>query len=198
MKYVKLFEDYANLSSRHWEGNKLIVTGAYSPKPGDYDGMHSFQSRRKDKFGGYMNTAVEEALLEFYKQRKNPMIEKIDIVMDDSAWKVNWRVTISESLDGKAWMGLTSRGGAGRKDGPFGTIKRAESQIKKKINDLPRELGDSSIEIKQIKNIKGTTTLPDALDWQGKNAHIHQIFVSYTNPKKYPPVSKETDSGFIV
>ena len=81
-KYIKLFEDYTKLSSSSWEGNRLIVKGSYSPKPGDYDGMHSFQSRKKDGFGGKMNDSVNAALFEFYEKKSaNPIIEKIEIKM---------------------------------------------------------------------------------------------------------------------
>ena len=36
---------------------QVRVSGSYYPAKGDYDGMHSFQSRKKDGFGGKMDTA---------------------------------------------------------------------------------------------------------------------------------------------
>jgi hypothetical protein len=175
MKHIKLYEDFNS-------PKKVVVEGTYSPKPGDYDGMHSFQSRKKDGFGGKMNTKVNEALLKFYTEYElNPEITKIEIKMDDSAWKVMWKVTIEESKDGNAWMGLTSRGGAGRKDGPSGSVKRAERQIEKKEKDLMSELQDPNIETKDVYDF----------GWQGKGAYIRQIFLAFTNPKKYPPHPKE-------
>lgn len=173
MKYIKIYEDYTG-------SQKLIVEGEYSPKPGDYDGMHSFQSRKKDGFGGKMNTKVNEALLKFYQSGRNPEITSIEIKMDDSAWKVKWIVTIEESKDGKAWMGLTSRGGAGKKDGILGSVERAKRQIEKKKKDLKSEVGDPNLETKEVKDF----------GWQGKGAYIRQIFVAYTNPAKYPAMDK--------
>lgn len=179
-KYIKLFEDYTTLSKSNWEGSKLIVTGSYSPKSGDYDGMHSFQSRKKDGFGGKMNDAVNAALLEFYEKKSmNPAIEKIEVKMDDSAWKVDWKVTISESKDGKAWMGLTSRGGAGKKDGLSGSVERAKRQIEKKKKDLSSEFNEPSLETKEVLDFNWTSQ-------KNPKMHIRQIFIAFTKPNKYP------------
>lgn len=182
MKYIMLHEDFS-------QKDKVFVEGEYSPKRGDYDGMHSFQSRKSDGFGGKMNTKVNEALLKFYEDGKNPEITNIEIKMDDSAWKVKWKVTIEESKDGKAWMGLTSRGGAGLKDGPSGSVERAKRQIDKKIKDLPQEFRDSALETKEVKDF----------GWQGKGRmYIRQIFIAYTNPKKYPPHKEDIDPELFV
>ncbi|CAB4159465.1 hypothetical protein UFOVP699_201 [uncultured Caudovirales phage] len=179
-KYIKLFEDYTTVSKSNWEGSKLIVTGSYSPKSGDYDGMHSFQSRKKDGFGGKMNDAVNAALLEFYEKKSmNPAIEKIEVKMDDSAWKVDWKVTISESKDGKAWMGLTSRGGAGKKDGLSGSVERAKRQIEKKKKDLSSEFNEPSLETKEVLDFNWTSQ-------KNPKMHIRQIFIAFTKPNKYP------------
>jgi hypothetical protein len=84
-------------------------------------------------------------------------------------------------------MGLTSRGGAGRKDGIFGSVERAKRQIEKKKRDLKSEVGDSALETKEVKDF----------GWQGKGAYIRQIFVAYTNPAKYPAIDK-TEEPLIV
>jgi hypothetical protein len=160
---------------------RVIVEGEYSPAPGDYDAMHSFQSRKKDGFGGKMNTKVNEALYRFYQSGRNPEITSIDIKMDDSAWKVTWRVVIEESRDGKAWMGLNSRGGAGPKDGPSGSIARAKRQIDELKTTIKSGLADPTIEVKEIKDF----------GWQGKGAYIRQIFVAFTNPARFPAIGKD-------
>ena len=182
MKYIKIYEEYS-------PATKVIVEGTYSPRAGDYDGMHSFQSRRSDGFGGKMNTKVNLALRKFYAETgKNPEITNIDIIMDDTLWKVTWKVTIEESKDGKAWMGLTSRGGAGRKDGPGGSVNRAKDQIEKKKRILTSEFSDPLLETKEIKDF----------GWQGRGAYIRQIFVAYTNPKRYPAHKPTLDTEPIV
>jgi hypothetical protein len=159
---------------------KVEVTGEYSPKPGDWDGMHSFQSRRSDGFGGKMNDIVNDALIKYYDdEQKNPSISKIEITMDESAWKVKWKCIIEESKDGKAWIGLTSRGGAGHPTGAFGSINRAQRQIDDKIKKLSSEFNEPDLETKQILDYN--------YDSKNSNIHIRQIFVMYTNPTKYPP-----------
>ena len=172
MKYLKLYEQFSL-------GTKRVVKGEYFPPKGDYDAMHSFQSRKKDGFGGKMNTLVNEALVKFYKELGlNPEITAIKITMDDTNWKVSWEVTIEESKDGKAWVGLTSRGGAGRKDGLNGSVQRAERQAVKKISNLAAEIGDVGLESKRVLDFT----------FQGKGAFIRQIFIAYTHPKKFPPI----------
>ena len=162
---------------------KRVVKGEFFPPRGDYDAMHSFQSRKRDGFGGKMNTIVNAALLKFYTELSlNPEITSIKINADDTNWRVTWEVTIEESKDGKAWIGLTSRGGAGRKDGPGGSIARAERQITQRISTLSAELKDPRLETKRVFDF----------NFQGKGAYIRQIFIAYTNPAKYPPLEKKS------
>ena len=124
---------------------QVKISGSYNPSKGDYDGMHSFESRTKDGFGGKMHTKVNTALKNFYKTYKtNPTISAMNIVMDDTNWVVKWEVLINESKDGKAYVGLTSRGGAGSidyVDGFYG----APGQYKKKVEGLKGELGDPKL-----------------------------------------------------
>ena len=170
-KFIQLFEEFTSPT-------KIIVEGTFKPRAGDYDAMHSFQARKKDGFGGKMNTKVNTALEKFYKEfGKNPEITKIEIKMDDVNWIVDWKVTIEESRDGKAWVGLTSRGGAGHKDGPSGSVARAKSQIDKKKKGLASELADPKLETNEVFDF----------NWQGRGAFIRQIFIAYTLPTKYPP-----------
>ena len=130
---------------------QVRVSGSYYPAKGDYDGMHAFQSRKKDGFGGRMDTKVNAALRNFYKVNKlNPSISAINVIMDDTKWEVKWEVLIEESKDGKAYVGLTSRGGAGPKEGNNGSIIRAEKQYNSKTLGLKNELSDSKLEVKQV------------------------------------------------
>lgn len=178
MKHLKLFEDYNKPSKR------VEVTGEYSPKKGDWDALHSFQSRKSDGFGGKMNTKVNEALVKYWtEEKRNPTISKIEITIDETAFKVKWKCIIEESKDGKAWMGLTSRGGAGRPDGPGGSKNRAKNQIDKKKKELSNEFSEPALESKEVLDFNFTA--------KGGKMHVRQIFVIYTLPKKYPAHSKE-------
>ena len=79
---------------------QVKVSDSYNPAPYDYDGMHSFQSRSSDGFGGRMNDKVNAALKNFYTVNKlNPTITAINVVMDDINWVVKWEVLIEESKD---------------------------------------------------------------------------------------------------
>lgn len=159
---------------------KVEVSGEYSPRPGDWDAVHSFQSRRSDGFGGKMNDIVNEALVKFFEEEHaNPDISKIEIEIDEDSWKVRWKCTIEESKDGKAWIGLTSRGGAGTPNGPSGSIARAKSQIEAKKSSLKSEFRDPALETKEVLDFN--------YDSKSGVIHIRQIFVVYTNPAQYPP-----------
>ena len=169
------------------------VTGSYNPAPYDYDGMHSFQSRREDGFGGRMNDKVNAALKNFYTTNKlNPTITAIYVEMSDIKWEVKWEVLIEESKDGKAYVGLTSRGGAGGAayvDGNSG----APGQYKKKVEGLKDELGDPGLEVKQVKDFVFIPT--KKVGWK-----VRQIFGIYTNPKRYPPfaTSPQNSTGTVI
>lgn len=159
--------------------NSVKISDYFKPSPGDYDGMHSFESRTKDGFGGKMHTKINTALKDFYKTNKlNPSISAINIVMNDKIWEVKWEVLIEESKDGKAYIGLTSRGGAGTFQGPQGSINRAQKQYDKKIKNLKTEISPKT-ETKLILDFKFQSKT------QGYG--IRQIFAMYTNPTKYPP-----------
>lgn len=172
---------------------QVKVSGSYNPSKGDYDGMHSFESRAKDGFGGKMHTKVNTALKNFYKTYKsNPTVSAINIVMDDTNWVVKWEVLIEESKDGKAYVGLTSRGGAGPKEGNSGSIIRAEKQYNSKILALKSEV-DSKTETLKILDFLFT---PKISGWA-----IRQIFALYTNPTNYPPLrssTPQTTSGVVI
>jgi hypothetical protein len=77
-------------------------------------------------------------------------------------------------------MGINSRGGAGPKDGPSGSIARAKRQIDEIKTTIKSGLADPALEIKEVKDY----------GWQGKGAYIRQIFVAFTNPKNFPPAGK--------
>ncbi len=166
---------------------KVKVTGNYdtskAPLGGGGDALHSFQSRKKDKFGGKMHEIVNAALRDVYKQKINPFIESITITMGSKGTGpvVNWEVMITSSTDGKAYVGLNSRGGAG---GKSDASARALKQANQKKKDLPGELNEPKLEYK------------DVLDYENPNVYIRQIFWQYTMPNQYPPLSgSQSETG---
>jgi len=121
-----------------------------------------------------MNTNVNNVLKAIYNERKiNPKIKSISVEMTGSV--VSWKVTIEESDDGKAWVGLTSRGGAGG-GASKGGRPDIETQLSKKKKGLPGEIGESSIDFNEVLNYINT------------QQDIRQVFIQYTSPTKYPPL----------
>ena len=160
---------------------QVKISGGYTvPKgtPQMADALHSFEERTKDGFGGKMHTIVTKALKDFYKTYKvNPTITSINILMDGNNWTVKWEVLIGESTDGIAWIGLTSRGGAGPKDGSSGSISRAKKQANDKIKALPSEVNPKTIS-KELYDFR--------YQFPNGSTYIRQIFILYNNPSSNP------------
>ena len=167
---------------------QVKVFGTYdttkAPKGGGGDALHSFQSRKSDDFGGRMNDAIILASLEIYEKGINPYVKSLKVEFSPnktSGPKVIWEAIITESPDGKAYVGFSSRGGAG--DIKSGTaVNRAEQQAKDKKKSLPKDVGDPALE-----NL-------DVLDYRNTGAKIRQIFWQYTMPTKYPPKTKNANT----
>jgi hypothetical protein len=160
------------------------VSDSYKVGAGDWDAMHAFEGRvvnDKSVTVGGVHTKINAALKDFYTTKKlNPYVSSIKVTMDKNAYTVNWEVTIEESPDGVAWVGITSRGGAGPSDGDSGSIKRAFRQIVTKKKDLPSEVD---------KNTK-TTDVYDFFYKFSSTGAVRQIFVQYTSPSSYPNLPK--------
>lgn len=155
---------------------KVKVSGSYdtskAPYGGGGDAQHSFESRKKDRFGGQMNTITNSVLKAIYSEKKiSPKISEIKITIGVT---VTWEVIIQESDDGKAYVGISSRGGAG---GAL-TRKDIDTNVKIKKDALPSEIGETKIDFH------------DVLDYKNSSADIRQVFFQYTSPTKYPPLPK--------
>ena len=163
---------------------QVKVFGEYdtskAPGGGGGDALHSFQSRKSDKFGGRMNDAIILAMLEIYEKGINPYVQSLKVEFGpnkNSGPKVIWEAILTESPDGKAYVGFQSRGGAGNVSS--GTaVTRAEKQANQKKKELPGEIGEPNMEFL------------DVLDYRNTAAVIRQICWQYTKPKKYPPKPK--------
>ena len=171
---------------------RVKVFGNYdttkAPDGGGGDALHSFESRKGDKFGGQMHSAINVTLLDFYKTYKiNPYVESISIDMNTNGLgpTVKWEVIVAESPDGKAYVGFSSRGGAGPKDGEKGSIKRAENQTKDKKVALPTEVSPREPQME----------FKDILDYRNDKVYIRQIFFNYTRPTGFPPLPKTSNAG---
>ena len=161
---------------------KIFVNNSFKCELGDYNSMCKFEGKKSDILGSEMNIIVNSALEDYYNTyKKNPYVSSIKITMDDSKFIVNWEVTIEESPDGKAYIGLTSMGAAGTSDGIDGSINRAFEKIKSKKNSLLSEISKTEIADIVDFNFKSKT----------EGFGIRQIFTIYTNPDIYPYLPKK-------
>lgn len=146
----------------------LTVSGNYTAPKGDGDALHSFERRKSDGFGGRMTTKIEEKLKELYDKGINPDIYELNIRVDSTNYKVDWDAKVGPSKDGKAYMGVSTRGSAGG-----GADTRAKGQIPKLKSELEKNGAEDITEFLDFKNPTGV--------------YIRQYFLKYTLPKKYPP-----------
>lgn len=148
----------------------IVVKGSYSAPKGDADALHSFERRKSDGFGGRMLTKINEKLKEVYSAGINPDVTNIKIDIDSTNYVVRWEATIDESKDGVAYMGVGSRGSAGRT-----ADRRAENQIDNLMRKLKRNGADNIELVLDFKNPSGV--------------YIRQYFYKYSLPETNPPLS---------
>jgi hypothetical protein len=95
-----------------------VIKGSYSAagKSRAYDALHSFHSRRSDKFGGRINTIVQNGIKDYKFKNKNVKavdIKDMYVFINPDTLTVNWEVTIGPSADGYTYEQFDSRGSAG-------------------------------------------------------------------------------------
>ena len=156
-----------------------IVSGSFTAS--NPDELHAFQSTSGKVVGG-MQTKVNSALKEVYKMGINPTITDISINVDSKKMETSWDVTIDESTDGKAYIGLVTVGSAGGRVG--GNEKTIENTNKRALGQVERmrTWNTGTSDYKQVKDFKNT---------EPNGIYIRQIFEQYTKPKSYPPHKKQ-------
>lgn len=149
----------------------LVIKGRYMAPKGDADALHSFERRKSDKFGGRMTSKIDSYLKKVYETLNvNPDVKDLTINVDSKNYSVEWSATIDVSKDGKAYMGVTTRGSAG------GTAdRRAEDQIPGLMSHISKNGGQDATLLLDFKNPSGV--------------YIRQFFYKYTIPSKFPPLS---------
>jgi len=151
-----------------------IGTTWQSPIKGDGDLLHSFETRRSDKKGAKILTQIKEKLKQLYNSGINPDITELKLDVDSKNYTVTWSATIDESKDGKAYMGIATRGSAGASND-----ERALQQIEPMKNSLKKMGAEDVTLFLDFDNPKG---IP-----------IRQYFYKYTLPEKYPPLSQSSN-----
>jgi hypothetical protein len=163
--------DTESKSSVKTVGKTMTITNTWrvpSSAPNKGDALHSFERRKSDGVGAKILSQIESKLKEMYDNGINPDIYELNIDIDSNNLIVKWKAKIGPSKDGKAYVGLASRGSAGG-----GADMRAKAQLPKLKSKLKVNGAEDVKEFLDFKNSRGT--------------YIRQYFFKYTLPKKYPP-----------
>jgi LysM repeat protein len=92
-----------------------VVSGSYCAMgiPYVYDALHSFNYRRVDRFGGYINGKVNTALENIRKKGFKSDVKQLYIQIDPQTLTVYWFAVVGPSADDKCYVRIDSRGSAG-------------------------------------------------------------------------------------
>lgn len=92
-----------------------LICDSYSAigVPWVYDALHSFNRRRMDYFGGYMNVRVNAALERVRSKGFRSDVKKLYIQIDPLTLTVYWIAVVGPSEDGNCYACMDSRGSAG-------------------------------------------------------------------------------------
>jgi hypothetical protein len=171
-------------SGKNKGGKKFesFVEGSFTGR--NCDELHAFQSTGGRVIGG-MNDKVNAELKRVYEQGINPEVSEVFIETDTDRMEVKWKVKITRSKDGKAWVGFTSRGSSGstaydRADGKhvgqdYETVLR---KVRKSINE---PTADMKLVLDHLYNLNRNK------EKLGK-CPTRQLFYKYTKPNKFPDI----------
>ena len=81
--------------------------------PSAYDALHSFNARRVDNFGGYINVKINKGLEDIRKKGFNSDLKQLYIQINPLTLTVYWTAVVGPSEDGRCYVRLDSRGSAG-------------------------------------------------------------------------------------
>jgi hypothetical protein len=161
-------------------------------------------------------TETQKGLEEMYKNGKNPTVENIVMTITKSpggSYKTRVTADIVESTDGKAWVGIDSRGSAGKdyairaddqylggrydKDGNPVMELDPETKEMKQVNKGQAEkkadgtknpcYGKSLMDCMKLPQIGGED-VKLAAKIEDPKFPFKQYFVIFTKPKKFPPI----------
>lgn len=145
-------------------------------QPWVYDALHSFNSRRMDKFGGYLNVKINEGLAEIRKKGFNSDVKKLYIQIDPKTLTVFWTAVVGPSSDGRCYVSVDSRGSAG------GGLPAVQKQC-------PR-MHRIHAGLKPVKLLEYNENVIQCYDWHSNRldsvcryVNIQQHFYKYYDPR---------------
>jgi len=137
-----------------------------------YDALHSFNARKMDKFGGYINVKVNEGLENIRKKGFYSDVKKLYIQVNPNTLTVFWIAVVGPSEDGKCYVRMDSRGSAG------GGLPAVNKQLPTMHNLYPT--------LTPVKLLEFNENVIKCFDWNGlpvKNVcsfvNIRQHFFKY-------------------
>lgn len=154
--------------------NDLLVCDSFCAQgmPSTYDALHSFNYRRMDRFGGYLNVKVNKGLEQVRSNGFNSDIKNLYIQIDPVSLKVYWFAVLGPSTDGRSYVRIDSRGSAG------GGIPAVEKQLHNMHKLYP--------DMKAHKLLEFNENVKVCYDWNGNQlcdfrgtVNIRQHFFKY-------------------
>ena len=163
-----------------------LVCDSYcaSGMPAIYDALHSFNSRRMDKFGGYINSKINKGLEDIRKKGFKSDVKKLYIQIDPLTLTVHWIAVVGPSTDGKCYVRFDSRGSAG------GGVPAVEKQLNTMHSLYPTLTATKLLEFNE--------NVVKCYDWNGgqlnsycSSVNIRQHFYKYYDAQVDSVISLE-------
>lgn len=141
-----------------------------------YDALHSFNTRRMDKFGGHLNEKINFALAEVRMNGFNSDLKKLYIQIDPQTLTVFWTAVVGPSDDGRCYVSVDSRGSAG--GGLPAVMKQCPRMHRIHENQVPVKLLEYNENVIQCYDWSG-----NKLDTISRYINIQQHFYKYYDPR---------------
>ena len=150
--------------------NDEIVSDSYCAlgMPAVYDALHSFHSRRMDKFGGYINWKINKGLENIRKKGFKSDIKNLYIQIDPKTLTVYWIAVVGPSTDGRCYVRFDSRGSAG------GGVRAVENQLPTMHSYYPT--------LNDVKVLEFNENVIKCYDWNGNPV---SSYCSYVNIRQH-------------
>ena len=158
--------------------NDLLIKDSYCAKGQTdvYDALHSFQSRKVDGFGGFLNDKINLGLEKIRLKGFKSDIKKLYIQIDSYTLDVYWFAVVGPSSDNHCYTRIDSRGSA---NGGRPAVEKQIPSIHLRHSKLiPVKLLEFNNDVLQYYDWKG-----NKLDTIKKFINIQQYFYKYYDPK---------------
>jgi LysM repeat protein len=116
-----------------------LVCDSYNAQgvPYVYDALHSFNRRRMDYFGGYLNSKINAALERVRSKGFPSDVKNLYIQIDPRTLTVYWIAVVGPSENGKCYACVDSRGSA---NGGLGAVNPQVSRMHRLYTTMEPEL----------------------------------------------------------